>query len=473
MNAYKKLLKNSGVFAIANLGSKLMSIIMVPFYTYVLSTGQYGTIDMIMATIFLLLPIISLNITDGTLRFAVKSEHSKRKIFSSSIVVVICGNLVFLLLYPILSNISIIKNYVLIFYIIIFLQSVNALISQFARGIGEVKIFAFNGVLNTFITLILNIVLLIKLHMGIEGYFMSIVIANFICNIYLIVSIKIWRYFKIKSYSYELVKELLIYSIPLIPNSLMWWIMNVSDRYIVGIFLGVSANGLYAVANKVPTLLNLLNSTFSQAWQLSAIEEGDSENKSKFYTNVFNILSIVMLLGTSIILVVIKPVIITFLGKGFSSSWRYVPFLLLAVVFSSFSAFLGTNYIAMKKTKGVFKTSLVGGVINIVLNFMLIPLIGLNGATLSTMISFFAVWIIRIQDTKEFVNIKLNIKSLCLTLTIIFIQIGVLYINIRFEILIQILLLGLVIFFNANTLKEALNKIINIFSKKRPNYRVK
>ena len=148
--------------------------------------------------------------------------------------------------------------------------------------------------------------------------------------------------------------------------------MNASDRYAINIFLGISANGIYAIANKVPTILNMLYSIFSQAWQLSAIEEADNKNKSQFYTNVFNIFSLVMLIGTSCILVIIRPIIETFLADAYRDSWKYVPFLLLSVVFTSFSAFLGTNYIAMKETKGVFKTSLVGAIVNIILNILLI-----------------------------------------------------------------------------------------------------
>lgn len=461
MNAYKKLIKNSGVFAIANLGSKLMSVLLVPFYTHVLNTEQYGTIDMIMTTISLLLPIISLSVFDATLRFTVKSEHDDKTIFTSSFVVSIIGDFIFLLMYPILSKISLIKDYLPLFYTMVFFQSINSIFAQFARGIGKVKVFAVNGVINTFITLVLNILLLAKFHMGIEGYFISIVIANLVCNMYLIVSTKIWRYFNISSYSNKIAKEMLLYSIPLIPNSLMWWIMNASDRYVVTLFLGVSANGIYAVAHKVPTLLNLLNTIFFQAWQLSAIEEGNSKKKSEFYTNVFNIFSIIMLLGSSAILIVIKPVMVFFLSDGFKSSWKYVPFLLLAVVFTSFSAFLGTNYIAMKKTKGVFKTSLIGAIINIILNFILVPIIGLNGSGIATMISFFIVWVIRIYDTKEFVNIKLNIKSLILTTIIIFFQIGSLYLNIKYDFLIEIILFVLCLFVNREIIIEVLKKIFN------------
>ncbi len=469
MSAYKKLVKNSGIFAIANLGSKLMSILLVPFYTYILTTEQYGEVDIFITTISLLLPVITLNIFDATLRFSVKSHHNKKAIFTSSILIVLAGNLAFLgliLILLVLANTLINNEYIILFYIVILLQSINSTLAQFARGIGRVKSFALNGLISTFATLTLNIILLSKFNMGVRGYFISIVVANIVCNVYLLVSNRLWKYYDIKQYKLDLVKEMLTYSTPLIPNSLMWWIINASDRYIITLFLGIGANGIYSVANKIPTVLNLLNSIFSQAWQLSAIEEGESKDKSEFYTNVFKSFSTIMLMGTSAILIIVKPVVEIMLSGEFGESWRYVSFLLLAVVFSSFSTFLGTNYIAMKKTKGVFKTTVIGAVVNLILNIILIPTIGINGATIATMISYLSVWLIRIYDTKEFVNIKFDIKKIVMTLFIIINQIIILYYfdNIS-NILIQVVFFIINIFINRNVILEMIIDIIKVLKK--------
>lgn len=181
---------------------------------------------------------------------------------------------------------------------------------------------------------------------------------------------------------------MLIYSIPLIPNALMWWVMNASNRYFILFFVGASANGLFAVANKIPSFLSILNTIFFKAWQLSAIEEYGDESKAKFYSQTFYYFSVVMFVGTSIILMILKYMMGILVSEEFFSSWQFIPFLLIGIVFSSFSAFLGTNYIAAKQTKGIFRTSLIGGTINIILNLIFIPLVGTNGAAISTMISF-------------------------------------------------------------------------------------
>ena len=315
MNSYKKLIKNSSIFAIASLGSKFISIILVPFYTYVLSTDEYGTIDMLNTTITLLAPVITLSIYDAVLRFAVKSEYKYEKILTCALAVLFVGNLLFLLFIPIFHKMDTFKNYIIIFYLVLFFQSINTLLCQFARGSNHIKEFAFNGVMYTFLMLIFNIITLKFLYMGILGYFLSMLLSNIISNIYYFLTLRIWRYVSKKFLDSKLVKEMITYSIPLIPNALMWWIMSVSDRYMITYFIGIAANGLYAVANKIPTVLSLIDSVFYQAWQLSAIEEGESKDKSKFYSRVFEVYSSIMLVACSLILLFLKLCVDIVLGE--------------------------------------------------------------------------------------------------------------------------------------------------------------
>ena len=153
-----------------------------------------------------------------------------------------------------------------------------------------------------------------------------------------------------------------------------------------------------------------------------------------------------MFIAASCIILIIKPLINLFVSSDYSESWKYVPFLLLAVIFTSFSSFLGTNYIAMKETKGIFKTSLFGAIVNVILNIILIPLFGINGASFATMMSFFVVWIIRIYDTKRFVSLEINVKILTFNLLLIFTQI--IFLNFNSNFINQLLLFTILLFIN-------------------------
>ncbi|OTP51945.1 hypothetical protein A5884_001140 [Enterococcus sp. 7D2_DIV0200] len=430
MSKYQKLINNSIIFTIGNFGSKLLLILLVPLYTYSLTPAEYGSVDLLMTTVSLLLPIVSLNIFDGVIRFVMDKNESKEKVFTNSMLLLFAmavassfGIMCLSFFFP-LTN-----HFWYYLYWILILQALQTTFAQFARGIDKIKVYALSGVLLTFATAVLNIVLLVIFKMGIQGYLISLVLANIITIVYLACVLKIWSFFNFKNLDKQLIKRLLIYSLPLIPNAIMWWLMNASSRYFVVFFIGSSANGLLAVANKIPSLISLLNTIFMQAWQMSAIEEFDSKDKSVFYSKVFNYFSLVMLLGASGLLMILKPLVKWVINIDFYNSWEIVPPLLLAVVYSSYSGFLGTNYIAAKKTQGVFFSSIIGALASVILNLLLIPSIGTSGVGISSMVSFFLIFIIRYFDTKKFIHMTINIKNIIIIHLVIILQIVFLYLS--------------------------------------------
>ncbi|MDM5307520.1 oligosaccharide flippase family protein [Peribacillus frigoritolerans] len=466
MNVYKKLVNNSLVFAVGNLGTKLIVFLLLPLYTSYLTKSEFGLVDLFTTTLSCLIPIFTLSIFDSVLRFAMDKNYDKQAVLINSIVVTLCGFILSILIYPIFINILPFDNLIIYFYLILFFQSTNSTLTQFVRAQGKIRLFAVSGIINAFSLLVCNVIFLMVYHMGIIGYLISLIFANIITFLFLIIKGKLRYSFKVSKINVKLTREMLLYSIPLIPNALMWWIMGLSDRYIITYFLGLSATGIYAVANKIPSILNMINSIFFQAWQMSAIEEYDSKDKSKFFSNVFNVFSIVMLVSTSIILVNLKLIIKVFVADNYYEAWEYVPFLLLGVVFSSFSGFLGTNYIAAKKTKGVFKTSVIGAIINIIVNVILIPKIGINGASIGTMVSFGVIWILRVIDTKTFVDISINYKKIGLTFIALFIQIKLLYMNLSFEYFFQLIILLFIILLNVSEIKIMIERMVKVKSKK-------
>lgn len=438
------------LFAVGNLGSKLINIILVPLYTYYLSTAEYGLVDVVQTTAKMLLPIISLSIFDGVLRFVMDKEEDPNAVFTNGLMITTVGALITLMIYPMLEAFNLLDGLMGYMIVILILQSYQSLLAQFSRAIGAIKTFAVNGLLMAIVTGLMNILFLIQFDMGISGYLLSIVVANVFSIIFISIFVKSYRYFKVQTINKELIKKMLIYSIPLIPNAFMWWIINASNRYFIIFFIGASANGLFAVASKIPTLLSVLNTIFFQAWQLSAIEEFESEEKSNFFSEVFGYFQMVMLLGASAIIVIVKVAMNFFVAPEYYSAWQYIPFLLLGVVFSSYSGFIGANYIAAKETKGVFKTSVIGGLINLIANIILIPMLGVNGAGIATMISFFAIWVLRVLDTKKFINLKINITNLVLNFIVLFIQTYVLFLDFSIinNLIIQSLLFVLLLLIN-------------------------
>lgn len=429
MDKYHKLAMNSLIFAIGNLGSRFISIIMVPLYTRFMTTSEYGQVDLVTTAISLLLPIISLAIGQAVIRFAVAYSESddRKRIFSNAVALNILGTLLLGLVFLILQPFHLFHGLLAYFTILLILQLFGDTISQFVRGIGRVRQYAINGILTTIITAGLNILLVVQWQQGIDGYLVSMIVAAAISDFYLFIVSRGFNLFSIRHLNKKLLGSMLIYAVPLIPNSIMWWIINGSTRYLILFFVGAGANGLFAVANKIPSILSIATNIFSQAWQLSAFEEQDSSDKAGFYTSVFKNYYTVLFIGASIILIITKPLIIYTVGQQFSSSWELVPFLLLASMYQSFSGFLGTTYTASLQTKGVFTTSILAAMVSFIANLVLLPIIGVYGAGIGTCLGFVAMWWIRLKDTKKMIGLSVNLKEYALLNIVFFIQTGIMY----------------------------------------------
>lgn len=469
MNSYKKLINNTFVFALGNLGTKLITFFLVPLYTYNLNTSEYGLTDLITTSVSLLMPIFTVSIFDAVLRFVMDKNYDKKVILNNALIIMVLGFAVLLGVLPLFQQYLPFANYLGYFFCLLFVQALQSGLGQYIRAQGKVMLFAVNGIINALIILLASLLFLVWLDFGITGYLLSYIVGYTLSSLFLIIRGEVWKDISLKNVDLHISKEMIQYSIPLMPNSFMWWVINSANRYVITGFLGLSANGIFAVASKIPSLLNVVYSIFFQAWQMSAIEEYESKDKSKFYSNVFNVFSFLMFLATSVILLLLKILISILAEKSYFEAWKYVPFLLLGIVFSSFAGFLGTNYIAAKKTGGVFKTSVIGAIVNIVILLLLVPRIGINGAAIATMVSFFTIWILRVQDTKEYAEIRINWRKLILNLIVIFVQIGVLYLELKLNYILQSILVFLLCLVNNKEIKQIIELIQLIIVKRRKN----
>lgn len=470
MNKYKKLVNNSIVFTIGTFGSQLISFLMVPLYTQLLTTGEYGTVDLINSTISLLVPFATLELGQAALRYSIESQDriEQNKIFSNITTQAFVITVILLVALPILNYLNVFENYVVMFILLLILRVINNLFSQYIRGIGLVKEFALNGILMTFITVISNLVLLIFLNFKVEGYIISLILATLTSNIYLFFVSDGFKRLRLYSPEKKLFKKMLRFSIPIIPNSAMWWIINSSTRYFILFYIGATGNGIYAVANKIPGFISMITGIFSQAWQLSSFEEYESETKDNFYTKIFSIYSVFLFLAGSLILIVIKPLLLFVVEDSFYGSWQIAPLLIFAVIYQSFSSFLGTNYTAAKETKGTFSTSVLAGIISIISNSILIPYFGLIGAGISSALSFFIMFLLRYFDTRKYVVINIKLRPFILTNALFLLQVILLFCSEGLQLfVIEFCLFVIMLLINKNILLSLTKLLLKSLQRRR------
>ena len=425
MGNYKYLLKNVGLLTLSSFATKLLSFFLVPLYTNILTTTDYGTYDLFNNTVVVLLPILTLNIQDAVLRFSMDDEYDDdavitiayRYLFFSNLIVIVG-----LVLNNIFSINLILKQYAIYFFLMFLTQSLSGVITYYIRGIGEILELSISSLLASAITVVCNILFLVIFDWGLTGYFLANLLGPLYQCIYLILRTKLVHSIKIHVNFNKEKKQMLDYCTPLIANSIAWWVNNTSDRYIVIFFCGLADNGIYAVSSKIPSILNMFQTIFGQAWSLSAVHDFDKDDKNGFFSNTYKVYNCILVIICSIIIVFDKVFAKILYAKEFYIAWKYVPWLTIAIVFGALSGYIGGVFSAVKDSKIFAHSSIIGAITNIMLNIIFTPIIGALGAAIATMICYFEVWILRYVHSKKFIRIKVNLVRDCISYFLLVIQ---------------------------------------------------
>lgn len=429
------LKRNTVALTVGRLGSKLLVFLLVRFYTYVLTKEQFGTADLISNVANLLIPLACAGLSGGFFRFAAeaRSKRERTDVFSAGVFILIIASLVFALLSPLLLLVPYFKEHVLLILAYVLCANLHYLVSDFVRAQGRFRLFALQGLINTALNIALNLLFLLPLSMGVNGYILSIIAADLLTSVFLIVCCRLWQYVRLREVDRTLLSGILRFSLPLIPASVCWWITNASDRYMVTYFCGEAANGLYAAAYKIPNLLVIAAGIFTDAWQFSAVVENrrahDAESESdrterihsleQFFSGVFKGYTGFLTLAAAGLMLLCRPIAAVLFDPSFADAWTYIPVLLLATVLSSLSNFASSVYMVERRGRAMLVTSMIGALANIAMNFALIPSLGALGAAIATAASYLLVFVIRLIHTRRIIRFRASPVYLTVALVLL------------------------------------------------------
>lgn len=453
---YSELKRNTIIIGISNLGSKAISFVLAPMYSYYLSTSQYGTMDLIMTTAGLVMPFLCLDIYEATFRFANDKRYDDKTVFSSSFLLSTIMSIVAIGVIVILNIFDSIPPAISFSIFLVVVDANYQLLSQYARGKNEMKIFALSGVINSVFLFVSDCLFLVLLRYELKGWMVAYIIGKIVACLYLMWAMRVNRCFSIRFISKNYYVDALKYSLPLLPTTAMWWIMNASDRYMIALFLGTASNGIYAVANKMPSFLSVFENIFYQAWQTSSISALEDENRDKFYSRVFKEYFSVLGLGVLGILLILKPLTIRLFAHEYESSWMCTAILVVAVMFHALGGNLGTLYGTFKRTKGALITSIIGAGTNTILNWLLIPQYGIMAAAITTLIGYMVVLLYRWWDVKKFTKLTFDPKFLILWLGLIIAQLIFYYIDGSVSYITRVGIFICALYFNKNLVLKIL-----------------
>lgn len=467
----KQLLKNTAIVSIGKICTQLITFFLLPLYTAVLTTAEYGIVDLLNTLVSFFLPVVTLQLEQGIFRFLIDKRENideRKEVISTSFLVIFLQVLVFVAIFFIVS--PFIHNDYKFFLIINLVTHVFAsILLQVSRGLGDNFKYAFGSFLSGATSILLNVIFIVGLHLGAYGMLLATFIGNLTCVIYIFFSKKIYTFLHFELFNKNLAKSLFQYSIPLVPNMISWWIVNVSDRSLISIFLGVGANGLYSAANKFSTVITTLYTVFNLTWTESASLYIDGEDANQFFSDIFDM--IIRLFGSLCLgIIAFMPFAFPILiNNKFADAYWQIPILIIGVIFNVLVSFLGSIYVAKKITNEIAKTSILAAIINIVINFALIHYIGLYAASFSTALAYFAMFVYRYVDSKKYVILSVNKYFICLLVLAYLISIVSYYINIfALNIIVAIFVLLFVLLIN----RKFVHFIINIAKNKLIIYKI-
>ena len=401
---------NTVIFFMSQFASKVLSFLMLPLYTAYMSPEGYGTADMVLTTVNLLLPILGLSLSAAASRFVLEKAENTYTAFWHTVKVLAIGTVLLVLGYPIFKMTALFPGVEWMFYLYFFLMGTDTLLTGVARGLGFIKTVGITGVVKTAVIVSLNVLFLTGLRWDVQGYLLAYILAFGVASVILLLRMR--RQIK-KTLTPEaeklLRRDMIRYSTPLIPNSVSWWLISSFNKYVIRGVCGSAMLGLYSAASKLPSMLVIVQNILSEAFTLSVVEEYDKKGDKTFFTVLYNQYNCAMVLACSALLLGLKLVSRILLSEEYFAAWQYVPFLLIAAVFGATSGYLGTFYSASKKNTGMLVSTLLGGGISVVLNLFMVREFGILASTITNLLAYVVIWLYRLLDTRRFIKLKLNL----------------------------------------------------------------
>ncbi|MEG0560638.1 MAG: polysaccharide biosynthesis C-terminal domain-containing protein [Muribaculaceae bacterium] len=405
-----KLLKDIGIYAIGNLGSKLVTFMLVPLYTFYICPAEFGYYDICLTAIFMLMPFLSLQLRDGAFRFLVDADNVFRKraivtfvyktLFRNSIVCILIGAFIY-----IFSSVQ----YLWLLVVLLIVMSAYEVIIQVVRGLGNTKYFVVAGIVSSLFIGVFSILFVVIFKLGIEGVFYANILARFITILFLELRLKvIKKYFGYNFNDSKTNKEILSYCLPLLPGAICWWLVGSSNKFFIEHYLGLDENGLYAVALKFTSILETIAFIFYQAWQETAIRQYSSPDRNRFFSSIINNYLFVLIACVILFSFALKLNYGWLVEHEYQLSVNYIYPLAVSAMFFSLSAFYDMGYQCSKKTIYTLPGIVLASIVNIIGNYFLIQILGVYGIILSSILTFVTLFVYRVFDTRKFFKISFS-----------------------------------------------------------------
>ena len=461
----RDLFKNTFIIAIGKFSTQVLSYFLLPLYTSILSTSEYGTYDLLVTICIFVIPLVTIMMEESMFRFLIdeETEDGKKKVMSTACIYALMSTFVWCGLgYLVLAIIG--YEYRLVFILYMISSILMKLTNGTSRGLSKIKIYSLSNVILSILTIGLNILFIAVFRWGVNGLLYSTVIANVLTCLFVLFKLKVYNYVKPKFFDKKKLKVMIKYSYPLVPNNISWYIINISDRIVVTSFLGSSVNGIYAMANKFPNIMNNFSSFFFTAFKENVAIAVKKDNYEKYYNEIYEIVHNAFIAISLLIISILPFIFDIFIKKDYVAAYEYIPLLVIALYYGNMAGFYGTIFTAFKESKTIGKSTVCGAIVNLVVHLGLIHFIGIYAAIISTFVSNYVVAIYRKTKLKDYVTLK-PLKNYYLAIFMLVLVAGLYYLKNTYVNILSLLLVLVYVFIANKKLIIDIKKMI--FKRKR------
>lgn len=460
-NKYAQLMGNTLIFAVGTFASKILVFLMMRYYTAVLSTADFGVSDLVTQAANVLIPVASVSITSGIIRFGLIRGSDKREIFTIGVTTVLAGYALLLVFSPLLGKIDVLSPYLVLIYLYVLTSSLQQVCHQFVRARGHVRLYALDGIFRTVCTIGFNVLFLSGFKLGITGYVLSIIVADALSIVALSAIEGLPRFYHPRYLNPDMARSMLHYSVPLIFATECNWIISMSDRFFIEAMRTAHELGLYAVSSRIPTIMVLVSSIFIEAWQISTINGSSRKEQEDFFTTVGNIYQALVVVMVSGIILFSKVFVFLFADAAYYEAWSFIPLLVIGSGFACLSNFVNSVYTLEKKSASSMVTVVLGALLNVVLNLLLIPVWGAQGAALATAVSYVFMFLVRAVHTRRYITLRWDYARFLASGFVLILQCVFMLREVTLWIPIEILLFATVVVLNGDDIWAAVQRILH------------
>lgn len=396
MNKLKLFVENFLVYGLGGIISRLIPLIMVPIVTRIMPTTDYfGISDMSNTVINFGSAIAIMGMYDAMYRMFFEKDDEEYKVricstalsftlFTSAVVFIImliCRNEI---AQYFLSD----RKYAYVVYLsatATLVGATNGIISAPTRMQNKRKVFLVTNTISPILSYSISIPMLLAGH-----YVIALPLAGVISGIVMEAAFGVMnrKWFRLSLFDRDLLRQLLVIAIPLLPNFLLYWVYNSCDKLMITNMIGIGAAGIYSVASKLGSISHLIYTAFAGGWQYFAFSTMKEDDQVGSNSRIFEYLGIISFIATSFICAWSYGIFRLLFTDNYLSGYISAPYLFLAPLLQMLFQVAANQFLVVKKTWPNFFILSAGAIANLAINYFLIPSLGIEGASIATLTGY-------------------------------------------------------------------------------------